>query len=496
MYNFDIKLSKTLTGLKDESTIMPNGDRSVGYPQICIRSNRKPERTDLEAICEIADDAADKYPNDKEARAKAVVSALTQVCGGGSLGHAWIIVFESENVTDSNSHRYGYHENYGFTKNKSNDRVDRGFAFQLCMRISDSQFKDLVENVIPKLNEESTEIAKGFHMKPGKGQQGVYTPLTNCTWFAGNVWNRTMNQHVVFNQPFDGSAHFEEWAIPAIQDVKEVADPGMLSESMDKIIASKVDPLTPLNAQPAGYSEAGFKSKPKLVFSDEFSSFELDTAKWTARDQYRGKGNSGVEWWYKPENVRKAVGNDALAIDVSKIGENTYAGGRIDSQSKFDFTFGAFECRMHIPVPNGHLAAAWLQSAVGLPEEDNVTARTGAEIDVIESNSIGDEYAITLHWGGYGKYHKQSSLSVKSPRLHSTWYHTFGVLWNREKLVFTYDGKIVRTITDPDLISQVREFPILSNEIITFAQGDIRKAPLDASSTVYIDYVRIWEWEG
>ncbi|MEB7889797.1 hypothetical protein NGK36_10875 [Hafnia alvei] len=231
-----LNLPKSLNNLKDESKVMPKGDPSVGYPQICIRSNRKPERTDLEAICEIADEAAAQHPNDKEARAKAVVAALNKILGGGALGHAWIIVFESEKVTDANSHRYGYHEGYGYTKNKSNDRVDRGFAYQLCMKISDTQFKDLENKIIPQLNIESTEIAKGFHMEPGKGQQGVYTPLTNCTWFAGNVWNRTMNQDVVFNQPFDGSAHAEDWGIDAIENVTEVADPGMLSESMKAIL--------------------------------------------------------------------------------------------------------------------------------------------------------------------------------------------------------------------------------------------------------------------
>lgn len=232
----ELNLPKSLNNLKDESKVMPKGDPSVGYPQICIRSNRKPERTDLVAICEIADEAAAKYPDDTEARAKAVVEAVTKVCGGGSLGHAWIIVFESENVTNANSHRYGYHEGYGFTKNKSNDRVDRGFAYQLCMKISDKQFKDLETKVIPQLNDESTKIAKGLHMAPGEGQQGVYTPLTNCTWFAGNVWNRTMDQNIVFNQPFDGKAHADDWGVYAIENVTEVAEPGMLSESMSAIL--------------------------------------------------------------------------------------------------------------------------------------------------------------------------------------------------------------------------------------------------------------------
>ncbi|PKH20892.1 hypothetical protein CIG19_17030 [Enterobacterales bacterium CwR94] len=255
-----------------------------------------------------------------------------------------------------------------------------------------------------------------------------------------------------------------------------------------------VDALTPANALPLGFSAHPDSPQPKLVFSDEFSAPELDTTKWTARDQHRGRGNNGAQWWYKPANVRKAAGNDALAIDIRKIGDNVYAGGRIDTQGKFDFTFGTFECRMHIPAADGHLAAAWLQSAVGLPEGEGVTARTGAEIDVIESNSTGDHYAVTLHWGGYGKYHQQSSETVAAPHLRSNWYHTFAVNWGPDKMDFTYDGKIVRTISDPRLISQVREYPILSNEIIPFAQGDIHHAPLDVSCTMYIDYVRIWQW--
>ncbi|OTG85278.1 hypothetical protein B9T31_12430 [Acinetobacter sp. ANC 4558] len=239
IYNSDeIVLSRALTNLKDESIIMPKGDPSVGYPQICLRSNRKPEPTDLEAISKIADDAAAAHPNDPNARAKAVIKAINQICGGGSLGHAWVIVFESDNVTDSNCHRYGYHEGVGYTKNRSNDRPNRGFAYQLCLKISKEQFHVLEHKIIPQLNKESTEIAKNFHLQPNPDEQGVYTPLTNCTWFAGNVWNRTMNQFVEFKQPFDGSEHAEDWGINYLYHIDEVSDPGYLSLEMAKILSN------------------------------------------------------------------------------------------------------------------------------------------------------------------------------------------------------------------------------------------------------------------
>ncbi|WP_299997646.1 hypothetical protein [uncultured Cedecea sp.] len=234
-------LPKTLTNLKNESHIMPQGDPSVGYPQICLRCNRKPEPTDLDAICDIADEAASAYPDDKNARARAVVKALNQILGGGNLGHAWIIVFENQNVTNENSHRYGYHEGYGFTKNKSNDRPERGFAYQFCLKIMPEQFAYLENEIIPALNEESSEIAKNFNMSPGVGQQGVYTPVTNCTWFAGNVWNRTMNQSIEFKQPFSGKYHADDWGIDYLYNVNDVADPGYLSMKMQREISKNND---------------------------------------------------------------------------------------------------------------------------------------------------------------------------------------------------------------------------------------------------------------
>ncbi|WP_392566935.1 hypothetical protein RHO15_05070 [Utexia brackfieldae] len=229
-------LPKGLTNLKDGSIIMPKGDLRVGYPQICLRSNRKPEPTDMEEICKIADEAAAEFPDDPNAHAKAVVKALNKICGGGSLGHAWIIVFESENVTDSNCHRYGYHEGVGYTKNRSNDRPERGFAYQLSLPISQQQMMDLENSVIPQLNDESTELAKNFHMEPGPGDKGVYTPITNCTWFAGNVWNLTMQQSIEFKQPFAGKDHAENWGIDYLNEVEEVADPGYLAMKMSQVI--------------------------------------------------------------------------------------------------------------------------------------------------------------------------------------------------------------------------------------------------------------------
>ncbi|WFR73523.1 glycoside hydrolase family 16 protein [Prescottella defluvii] len=247
-----------------------------------------------------------------------------------------------------------------------------------------------------------------------------------------------------------------------------------------------VDPTTPVDAQPLGGVGHG-----ALVFSDEFNGSVLDPTKWTVRDEERTEPSrtDGVRWWYKPSSVRVAESN--LAIDIAALGNGVYAGGRIDSHGKFAFTYGTIEFRILFPPTQGHLSAAWLQASGGLADGAR-SAAGGAEIDLIESNFAGDEYTATVHYGGYGAGHIKSAQRVNAPGLHGH-YHTIGLSWSPSVLEFRYDGRPVRTVKDPALISTVAGFPILSQEILQWAQGSITDAPLDRASTMYVDYVRVWQ---
>ncbi|QUH03474.1 family 16 glycosylhydrolase [Saccharopolyspora erythraea] len=184
-------------------------------------------------------------------------------------------------------------------------------------------------------------------------------------------------------------------------------------------------------------------------------------------------------------------GRGALAIDLGRLGPAEYSGGRIDSQGKFDYTRGSIEFRAHVPPTEGHLAAVWLQA--DSPGDELGTAADGAEVDVLESAHQSDTYPVTLHYDGYGEHHQSSSEAVRAPGLHGTWYHTFGLEWSESSLRFRYDGQVVREVTDPKLISRVAEFPIISHEILEFTDGDVTKAPLDHTSTMYVGYVRVWQ---
>lgn len=209
-----------------------------------------------------------------------------------------------------------------------------------------------------------------------------------------------------------------------------------------------VDSATPTSAQPAA-GPAG-----TLVFSDEFTGSALDTAKWQVRDQERTEPDrtDGIRWWYKPANVRVIPDNGGnLAIDLRNVATNQYAGGRVDTDSVFDYTHGTLEVRIHVPPTEGHLGAVWLQthSWGGIKG----SAEDGAEIDLIESAYTGDRYAATIHYDGYGADHQQSAQVVPAAALHSTHYHTIGLNWTAWRSSFRgtpdVDDRLGHTSTSP-----------------------------------------------
>ncbi|WP_157355979.1 glycoside hydrolase family 16 protein, partial [Saccharopolyspora erythraea] len=180
----------------------------------------------------------------------------------------------------------------------------------------------------------------------------------------------------------------------------------------------------------------------------------MDSSKWTIRNQRRGT-HSGIDWWYKPQNVR-TDGRGALAIDLGRLGPGQYSGGRVDSQGKSGYTRGSIEFRVHVPPTEGHLAT------------------------------------VTLHYDGYGEHHQSSSETVRAPGPHGTWYHTFGLERSESSLRFRYDGQVVGEVTDPKLISRVAESRSLAR-VPRVRRRRLTNAPLDHTSTMYVDYVRVWQ---
>lgn len=230
--NVDLKIE---WGYLNSSNINPTGDPSLGYPQICIRTNRDAQRTELNAVTKKANEIADRYPDNKVERAKNVITALNSVFGGGSFGHAWIIIFNSEKEGDYSS--YAYHHRYGYVHNgdtggHTNDSNKRGFSYQHIVPVERKKIIALENNIIPGLNVISTAIAYIMGYYATEGREGAYSAITNCSWFAGNVWNLVTSENIEFEQPFAGIDYAERWGIDACYLLSHIADPGMIAESL------------------------------------------------------------------------------------------------------------------------------------------------------------------------------------------------------------------------------------------------------------------------
>ncbi|MDX7988403.1 hypothetical protein FE392_13870 [Xenorhabdus sp. 12] len=217
----------------------PVGDKNVGYPQICIRTNRTAERTNMKPIIEKAMAIGKQYPwSEKDTIIKEVFKVLGGDFGGGSFGHAWIIYFHSPEEGDHTS--YAFHAGYGFVKNSehSNDTPKRKFNLQRCVKVDEKTITpELIESkLIPKLIDESNLLSKLMGLTSEDLKNGVYTPVTNCSWFAGKLWNQIMQ--LTYEQSLEDEIDIDEIAdkmnLPFLKVIRGIGDPGMLAESIEK----------------------------------------------------------------------------------------------------------------------------------------------------------------------------------------------------------------------------------------------------------------------
>ncbi len=255
-----------------------------------------------------------------------------------------------------------------------------------------------------------------------------------------------------------------------------------------QVNASQIDPNTPSNASPDG-SPAG---NWQLVFSDEFKDTVVDAQKW--RLPYVDNGwdtTYGLGWFHSQNNISED--GEHMVVSYVQNGTNMFSSGRADSQGLFEKAYGYFETRVEITTVEGHQSAFWLMPNGGtLPGGvANGSANDGAEIDVLEANRVNDEYATNIHYDGYGANHGSSHAQVGASGIHTGW-HTFGLEWSPTALKFYYDGILKRTITQPYLIAQVKEYPIVSGGIFEgpWVDGSIRTATLPDNGLY--DYVRVY----
>lgn len=265
-----------------------------------------------------------------------------------------------------------------------------------------------------------------------------------------------------------------------------------------------VDAATPKKAFPLTLQDSttkkGANKKWKLAFSDEFNDNKMDTTKWTVENA--PKKRVDIMLYADDNQVEEKDGNVYIYYRKSQMNDTTYMAGRFNSKGKYAPTYGFMESRIHLVKPNGYQMAFWMMPEGAGMQNSNTpdgTANDGAEIDIVEGNKL-NAFSSGLHWDGYAKpAHKSNGSLTKMPNIFDAEYHIFGFEWTPTYLKFYYDGKLIRTMTDPKLIPKVAHFLYFSGSCFgksDWVDGDVRQNNFIQNGGVakaYVDYVRVFQ---
>lgn len=217
----------------------------------------------------------------------------------------------------------------------------------------------------------------------------------------------------------------------------------------------------------------------RLVFADEFSGPQLDLTKW--RPNWLGPDDKKITKpinveevsCYDPAQVRVDGGELKLLAEKRACDKWDYASGIVESNTRFNFSYGYAEARMWLPKGNGLWPAFWLNGPRNPAD---------GEIDVIEASGQDD---VRYHYHFQcGEKRCSPGKAMNLPGATSGW-HTYAVEWQPGKIDWYYDGRKVNTQSSD--VSGAPHYVILNL--------GLRKNPdgFAVPSTLRVDYVRVWQ---
>ena len=266
--------------------------------------------------------------------------------------------------------------------------------------------------------------------------------------------------------------------------------------------------------QVSDFSAADFKlqvdtSNMTMTFDDEFDALSLNTGvgpKGTWRTSFGGAAIAGRTL---SSNAEKEIYVDAdyTGTGTTKLGINPfslnngvlditaapasaqasaamagyqYTSGLLTTRTSFAQQYGYFEVRAKLPAGQGLWPAFWLLPANGT---------WPPEIDIFEQ--LGND-PTTIHETSHSTV--RNSISQVTHVDNPDQFHTYGMLWDQNYLVWTIDGVEVNRQTTPSDMNQ--PMYILLNLAVggTWPGNPNSTTPFPA--TMSIDYVHVYQLNG
>jgi beta-glucanase (GH16 family) len=220
------------------------------------------------------------------------------------------------------------------------------------------------------------------------------------------------------------------------------------------------------------------KSSFHLVFHEDFDGESLDHSKWIPQLAW-GKVNGEEQQYYDPSALKVSDGMLTITASKQPAGGKPYMSGAIASFEHHEIKYGYVEMRAQVPKGQGLWPSFWMLST---------NLKDPTEIDIAEFKGQ-NPHAVqtTLHWG-MGANFKHSS-TYTGPDF-SAGFHTYGIDWQPDRIVWYVDGIERFRATDhiPDIPMYI---------IANLSVGGRYPGPPDATTPTKaeykIDYIRVYE---
>ncbi|WP_299309731.1 glycoside hydrolase family 16 protein [uncultured Croceicoccus sp.] len=199
---------------------------------------------------------------------------------------------------------------------------------------------------------------------------------------------------------------------------------------------------------------AGTAPPADAIFADEFNDATLDRTRWNVEGPGFWVNNEQQAYIDSPETIAILPAGSVPGADdgvlalrpVFREGFVTPSGrvadfvsGRINTQGKFDFTYGTAAARIKMPDATGVWPAFWM---LGYGEWPGA-----GETDIMEYVGEKDWTGVAMHGPGYSgetplvnKYFFDDGTDV-------TDWHVYAVDWSPTGLVFRVDGRAIYRVT-------------------------------------------------
>jgi len=181
----------------------------------------------------------------------------------------------------------------------------------------------------------------------------------------------------------------------------------------------------------------------KLVWSDEFNGNSVDTTKWQFEDHCKPQNQELQCYTPRSDNIYVKDGLLHVHARIENRGGKKYTSGRMNTRFKAAWKYGRFEVRAKLPKGDFLWPAFWM-----LPR-DYVYGGWAAsgEIDIMEyRGQRTKQVSNALHYGGAWPNNAHvGSGAMDFGTDFSDGFHTFGLIWEKDRMQWLVDGKVTNT---------------------------------------------------